>query len=57
MNSNLNLKGMFLDMPALGMKQLKLDDAYDPTVASDSNEESGDDNDNMKVSHSSERTV
>ena len=52
-----HLKGMFLDMPALGMKRLKLDDAYDPTIESEGSEESGDDNDKMNVSQSSKRTV
>ena len=51
-----HLKGMFLDMPALGMKRLKLDDAYDATIESEG-EESGDDNDKINVSQSSERTV
>ena len=37
---SVHLKGMFLDMPALGMKRLKLDDAYDPTIESEGNEES-----------------
>ena len=53
-----HLKGMFLDMPALGMKRLKLDDPYDdPTVESEDNEGSGNDNDRLKVSQSSEQTV
>ena len=47
-----HLKGMFLDMPALGMKRLKVDDVYDPTLESE-NEESGDDNERLKVSRSS----
>ena len=54
---SVHLKGMFLDMPALGMKRLKLDDVYDPRIESDGNEGSGDDNDKMKVSQSSDRTV
>ena len=54
---SVHLKGMFLDMPALGMKRLKSDDAYGPTIESEGNEESGDDNDKMNVSQSSERTV
>ena len=54
---SVHLKGMFLDMPSLGMKRLKLDDLYDPAIESDSNEESGDDIEQMKVSQSSERTV
>jgi hypothetical protein len=54
---SVHLKGMFLDMPALGTKRLELDNVYDPTIESDDNEESGDDNDKMKVSQSSERTI
>ena len=55
---SVHLKGMFLDMPSLGMKRLKLDDAYDdPTIKSDDSEESGDDTDKMKASQSSERTT
>ena len=51
-----HLKGMFLDMPALGLKRLKLDDAYDAATESEG-EESGDDNDKINVSQSSKRTV
>jgi len=50
-----HLKGMFLDMPALGMKRLKLDDVDDPTIESEGNEESGDDNVTLKVSRESEQ--
>ncbi|KAF8803942.1 hypothetical protein BYT27DRAFT_7108757 [Phlegmacium glaucopus] len=52
-----HLKGMFLDMPALGTKRLKLDDIYDPAVESEDNEESGDDSDTLKVSQPSEHHV
>jgi hypothetical protein len=54
---SVHLKGMFLDMPSLGMKRLKLDDIHGPTIENDGNEESGDDIDKMKISQSSERTV
>ena len=54
---SVHLKGMFLDMPALGMKRLKLDDAYDPTIESEGNEESGGDDDRIGVPQSSERTL
>ena len=48
-----HLKGMFLDMPALGMKRLRLDDTYDP-IESGVDEGSGDDN-GLNVSQSSEQ--
>ena len=43
-----HLKGMFLDMPTLGMKRLKFDD---PAIESEDS-----DNDRLKVSQSSEQT-
>jgi hypothetical protein len=49
-----HLKGMFLDMPTLGMKRLQFDD---PAIESEDSEESGDDNDRLKVPQSSEQTV
>ena len=48
------LKGMFLDMPALGTKRFKLDDLYDPTIESEDDE---DDNDTLMVSQFSERNI
>ena len=49
-----HLKGMFLDMPALGMKRLKLDDL---TIESESGEESESDNDTLKVFQPSEQNA